>query len=77
MNYIWRGNTSAPEADDGIDQKEEALKKSKDFRENRIPKYFSYFERVLKGNRETGKGKYLVSDKLTYADTTLWQVMDG
>lgn len=59
------------------DQKEEALKKSKNFRENRIPKYFSFFERVLKGNEETGKGKYLVSDMLTYADTTLWQVMDG
>ena len=67
----------AAEADDGTDQKEEALKKSKNFRENRIPKYFSFFERVLKGKEKTGKGKYLVSDMLTYADTTLWQVMDG
>lgn len=58
------------------DQKEEALKKSTQFRENRIPKYFGYFERVLKGN-EAGGGRYLVGGKLTYADTTLWQVLDG
>ncbi|MCJ1328883.1 hypothetical protein MMC10_005560 [Thelotrema lepadinum] len=59
------------------DQKDEALKKAKDFRENRIPKFFSYFERVLKGNEKDGKGQYLVGDKLTYADTTVWQVLDG
>lgn len=58
------------------DQKDEALRKAKDFRENRLPKFFSYFERILKGNRP-GQGKYLVGDKLTYADTTLWQVVDG
>jgi glutathione S-transferase len=58
------------------EQKEEALKKAKDFRETRIPKFMGYFERVLKGN-EKGDGKYLVGGKLTYADTTLWQVLDG
>jgi len=59
------------------DQKEEALKKSKNFRKNRIPKYFGYFERVLKGNEEKGHGKYMVGSQLTYADTTFWQVVDG
>ena len=59
------------------DQKPAALAKSTDFRTNRIPKFLSYFERVLKGNVDEGKGKYLVGDKLTYADTTLWQVLDG
>jgi glutathione S-transferase len=58
------------------DQKEEALKKSVDFRQNRIPKFFNYFERTLKGN-EAGKGKYLVGAKLTYADLTFWHVVDG
>jgi len=58
------------------DQKEEALRKAIDFRKNRIPKFFGYFERVLTGNK-AGKGKYLVGDELTYADTTLWQVVDG
>ena len=59
------------------DQKEEALKKAKDFREARIPKFLSYFERILEGNESEGKGQYLVGDKLTYADTSVWQVLDG
>jgi len=59
------------------DQKEESLRKATDFRENRIPKYFSYFERVLKGNEKQGGGRYMVGDQLTYADTTFWQVLDG
>ncbi|KAF2757848.1 glutathione S-transferase [Pseudovirgaria hyperparasitica] len=58
------------------DQKEESLKKATDFRENRIPKFLGYFERVLKGNTK-GDGKYFVGDKITYADTTVWQVLDG
>ncbi|KAK4548575.1 hypothetical protein LTR36_009485 [Oleoguttula mirabilis] len=61
------------------DQKDEALKKSQDVRENRLPKFFSYFEKTLKFNEKAsgGQGKYLVGDKLTYADTTVWQVLDG
>lgn len=62
------------------DQKEEALRKSVPFREQRLPKFLEYFERVLRGNREVhggGEGRYLVGEKLTYADTTLWQVVDG
>ena len=59
------------------DQKEESLRKAKDFRSHRLPKFLSYFERTLKGNEATGNGKYLVGDKLSYADTTLWQVVDG
>ena len=58
------------------DQKEEALKKATHFRESRIPKFFSYFERVLKSN-EAGQGKFFVGSKLSYADTTVWQVLDG
>jgi glutathione S-transferase len=60
------------------DQKAEALRKATDFRENRIPKFFGYFERVLKGNQSKGgEGKYLVGGKLTYADTTLWHILNG
>jgi len=59
------------------DQKDEALKKATDFRETRIPKFLGFFERVLKGNEDHGKGKYLVGGKLSFADTTLWQVLDG
>lgn len=53
------------------------MTRAADFRENRIPKFFSYFERNLKSNEGSGQGKYLVGSKLTYADTTLWQVLDG
>ncbi|KAK5135424.1 hypothetical protein LTR08_005212 [Meristemomyces frigidus] len=61
------------------DQKPESLRKSQDVREMRIPKFLSYFERTLKHNEKTGNGQglYLVGDKLTYADTTVWQVLDG
>ncbi|KAB2572868.1 putative glutathione s-transferase protein [Lasiodiplodia theobromae] len=59
------------------DQKDAAKQRANDFRETRIPKFFSYFERTLKGNEELGQGKYLVGDKLSHADTTLWQVVDG
>jgi glutathione S-transferase len=59
------------------DQKDEALKKAQDFREARVPKFLGFFERVLKGNEEEGKGKYLVGGKLSYADTTLWHVLSG
>lgn len=59
------------------EQKEAALEKAKDVRENRIPKFLSYFERQLRWNREAGKGRYLVGEGLTYADTTVWQVLDG
>jgi glutathione S-transferase len=59
------------------DQKESALEKARDVRENRIPKFLSYFERTLQWNADAGKQRYLVGDKLTYADTTVWQVLDG
>lgn len=71
------------------DQKPESLKKALDVRSNRIPKFLSYFERNLKwnaaattatggkGGGEGAKHKYLVGNSLTYADTTVWQVLDG
>lgn len=59
------------------EQKDAALVKSRDFRENRLPKFFSHFERTLKGNHGDGKGKYLVGGSLTYADLAVWQIIDG
>lgn len=53
------------------------MKKAEDFRADRIPKFFGYFERLLKSNESKGKGKYLVGSKVSYADTTAWQVVDG
>ncbi|KAK6413298.1 hypothetical protein LTR95_017875 [Oleoguttula sp. CCFEE 5521] len=62
-------------------QKEEALKKTPDFRANRLPKYLGYFERMLKWNENhrerESQGVYLVGGKLTVADLVVWQVLDG
>ena len=57
------------------DQKPEALRRSADFRQNRIPKYLGYFETVLERNV---KGPdHLVRGALSYADLSLFQVMEG
>nr|OQO22483.1 hypothetical protein B0A51_10115 [Rachicladosporium sp. CCFEE 5018] len=63
-------------------QKDEALKKTTDFRKNRLPKFLGYFERMLKWNekqqeRQANRGMYLVGSKLTTADLVVWQVLDG
>ncbi|KAJ9502257.1 hypothetical protein LTR99_001105 [Exophiala xenobiotica] len=57
------------------DQKPEALKKAKDYREERLPKFLGYFERVLSG--PASGGEYLYGGKLTYADLVLFQCLDG
>lgn len=55
------------------DQKPEARRRAAYFREERAPELLGYFETVLQRNG----GKYLVGRKLTYADLSLFQVMDG
>lgn len=57
-------------------QKDEAKKKAKDYRQNRLPKFLGYFERVLSGEASKG-GEYLYGGKLTYADLVLFQTIDG
>lgn len=57
------------------DQKPESRKRSKNFREDRIPKFFKWFETVLTRNP---KGpKFLVGNDITYADLSLFQLVDG
>lgn len=58
------------------DQKEEAKRKADDYRENRLPKFLGYFERVLEGPVSKG-GEYLYGGELTYADLVLFQTIDG
>ncbi|KAK2596050.1 hypothetical protein N8I77_013558 [Diaporthe amygdali] len=58
------------------DQKEESLRKSKDYVANRLPKFIGYFERVLK-SKTSGDGPWLYGGKLTYADLVLFQCFDG
>lgn len=58
------------------DQKEEALRKAEDYRQNRLPKFLGYFERVL-GSPTSKGGEYLYGGQLTYADLVLFQCLDG
>jgi glutathione S-transferase len=53
------------------DQKPEARRRAADFASARIPKFYEYFARVL------GQREFLVGDKLTYADLSLFQVIEG
>jgi glutathione S-transferase len=56
------------------DQKKEARRRSADFLENRLPKFFGYFERLLA--RQRGQ-KYLAGTKLTYVDLSMFQIISG
>lgn len=58
------------------EQKVEAKRKAKDYIENRLPKFLSYFERVLKGQASRG-GEWLYGGQLTWADLVFWQCLDG
>jgi glutathione S-transferase len=55
------------------DQRREAKQRAADFRKNRAPKFLDYFERVL----ERSGGTYLLGRKLTYADLSLFQIVEG
>jgi glutathione S-transferase len=57
------------------DQKPEARRRADDFLESRASKYLGYFERVLQTNA-AGPG-HLVGAELTYADLSLFQVVEG
>jgi len=58
------------------EQKDEALKKAADYRQNRLPKFLGYFERVLSGTASKG-GEWLYGGQFTYADLVLFQTLDG
>jgi glutathione S-transferase len=55
------------------EQKREARRRSGPFLGERVPKYLGYFERVL----ERSGGPHLLGRKLTYADLTLFQLVEG
>jgi glutathione S-transferase len=57
------------------DQKAEAARRAKDFRDNRIGRFFGYFERVLAANAD-GPSR-LCGATLSYADLSLFQVVEG
>lgn len=55
------------------DQKPEAARRAKEFRDARIPKFFDWLEGVL----AKSAGKWLVGETLTYADLSAFQVVEG
>ena len=57
------------------DQKPESRRRSQDFLEHRAPKYLGWFETVLARNPD-GPG-HLVGRELSYADLSLFQVIEG
>lgn len=57
------------------DQKEPAARRAEAFRQERLPKFLGWFERVLERN-PAGPG-HLVGDRLSYADLSLFQVVVG
>lgn len=54
------------------DQRDEAKRRSKDFRENRIPKFLHYFEKTI----DRGGGTFALREH-SYVDLSLFQVMEG
>lgn len=57
------------------DQKPEAGRRAAEFRAERIPKFMGWFETILARN-PAGPG-HLVGDRLTHADTSLFQLVEG
>ncbi|WHZ11641.1 MAG: Glutathione S-transferase [Burkholderiaceae bacterium] len=64
-------------------QKAEALRRAQDFRRQRLPKFLQWFEAVLArnprnaGRLAAGRALHLVGARLSYADLSLFQLVDG
>jgi glutathione S-transferase len=61
------------------DQKPEALRRAHEFRTQRLPKFMRWFEAVLERNPKNRSGvtPHLVGGRLTYADLSLFQLVEG
>lgn len=61
------------------DQKSEATKRAKDFRENRLPKYLAWSEAILERNKSNARSArlHLVGASMSYADLSLFQLVEG
>ena len=57
------------------EQKTEALRRSAEFREQRIPKFLGWLEKTITSN--PSGPDWLVGDGLTYADLSLFQIVEG
>ena len=57
------------------EQKPEALRYAEAFRTQRMPKFLTWFETILA--RNPAPGGWLVGDRLSYGDLSLFQVVEG
>ena len=57
------------------DQKAEALRRAQQFCRERLPKFLQWFESIVV--RNPGGPRYLVGGKLSYADLSLFQLIEG
>jgi glutathione S-transferase len=57
------------------DQKPEAKRRAQEFRKDRIPKFLDWFETIL--SRNPAGPRHLVGKSLTYADLSLFQLVEG
>ncbi|RWX79260.1 glutathione S-transferase [Neorhizobium lilium] len=57
------------------DQRKEAKDRSRAFLKNRVPKFIGYFNRLIEAN--SSHGGYILGEKLTYVDLSLFQVAEG
>jgi glutathione S-transferase len=55
------------------DQKAPAKRRTEEFWKQRVPKYLGYFENLLEKNG----GNYVTGRRITYADLSLFQIVDG
>ena len=58
------------------DQAEEALRRAAAFREERLPKFLGYFERVLRQNTSASQ-QWLVGAHCTHVDLSVFQIVAG
>jgi glutathione S-transferase len=56
-------------------QKREAKRRSQEFRDNRMPKFLGYFERVMGANGSNRT--WMVGSRISYADLSMAQVIAG
>lgn len=61
------------------DQKPEALRRAREFRRERLPRFLGWFEAILERNTRNASAQVprLCGARLTYADLSLFQVVDG
>jgi glutathione S-transferase len=61
------------------DQKPESVKRAQEFRRQRLPKFLGWFETVLERNAKNDGREvpHLVGGRLSYADLSLFQLVEG